>query len=95
MILEVTLKFTLNVINKSLEISKVILKNVFKLCLRDRSDALIVALVLCTSKTDYVTKKWGGKQDTVNINGFWYFEIILILLAKIITIYIKLFYIDL
>ena len=95
MILEVTLKFTLNVINKSLEISKVFLKNIFKLSLCDRSDALIAALVLCISKTDYATKKWGGKQDTVNFNGFWYLNIIFILLAKIITIYVESFHINL
>lgn len=89
LVLEILSKFTLDIINKNLEVSKVLLKKVFKVWLYDKSGTFIVALILSSLKADVTTKVWSSKQDTIYFGDIKYFEIILILLTKVIWAHVK------
>ena len=65
LILGVPFKLAPDAINKSLRVSKVFLKESFKLRLRDWSDALMAMLVLGSSEANSATKKSDGKQSII------------------------------
>ena len=89
LILEVSSKVTPDIINKSLEISEVLLEKNFEVRLRDRSGTFVPVFILSLSEIDNATKIWSGKQSVIHFGGIWCFEIILTLLKIVVTVYIR------
>ena len=63
--LKIFSKLTPNILNKGLRTSKVSIKEGFKLRPYDKSSALMVTLLLSSSKAAGATKKYGSKKDIV------------------------------
>lgn len=57
LILRIISKLTANIINKSLRIFKVFSKESFEFGLYDKSNAIVIVLVLGLSETDGITEK--------------------------------------
>ena len=88
MVLGIIFKLTPNAINKSLGISKIFLEESLKVGPRDRSGALVAALMLGSSEANSATKEYGSKGGTIHPCGTSDFEIILTLLIKVVAIYV-------
>ena len=84
--MRVFFKLTLNIINKSLRIFKVFLEKNFKIELYNKNNILMVALILDLFEVNNTIEKWGGKKSIIYSYSAWYFEIIFILLVKIIAV---------
>ena len=61
----VSLKFTPDIINKDLEISKISTEEGFKFKLCDKGDVFVVVLILSLFKADGIIEKYGSKKDIV------------------------------
>ena len=89
----VSSKLTLNVVNKSPRIPKNFLEEGFEFWLCDQSGTLVTALMLSLSKADSAIEEWGYKWGMIHLGGAWSFEIVFILLTKVIAIHIRFFWI--
>lgn len=83
-----------NAINKKSWVPKVVLKKDFKFGSNYSNNFFILLLILSLSKTDILIEKRSGKNDFIKVNNLGNIEIVYILLAKIIVIYIKFFKIE-
>lgn len=63
----------------------------FKIGVSEKSGIFMAALVLNLSEADDAMEEWGCKQDIIHPGDTWYFKVVLILVIKVITIYLKLF----
>lgn len=61
MIFEISFKLTLDIVNKDLEFSKVLLEESFKIRQCDKCGIFVAALILSLFKADNATKVLGGK----------------------------------
>ena len=82
-------------VNEGLRILEVLLEEGFELWPRDRSGALVAALVLSPSEADGATEEWGCKWGTIHPSGAWSFEMVLTLLTKVTAIHVRFFWIGL
>ena len=69
LVLGVLPKLTSDAVNKGLRASEVFSEEGLELGPRDRSDALVAALVLSISEADGTTEKSGGKGGTIHPCG--------------------------
>ena len=88
-ILKVFSKFTPNTINKSLAVSKILSEENFKVRPHNRNGVFMVALLLNLFEADGLIEIWSGKKIIIYPSGAWCFEIIFILLTKVVVIYIR------
>ena len=89
LVLGVPSKLTPNVVDEGLRIPEVLSEEGFELWPRDRSGALVAALVLSPSEADGATEEWGCEWGTIHPGSAWSFEIVLTLLTKVIAIYVR------
>ena len=90
MVLGVPLNLISDIINKSLRISKVLPKEDFVVRLHNRSGIFVTTLVLSPFEADRVTEKWNCKWGTIHLGDIRNFEIVFILLTKVVTFYVRL-----
>ena len=69
LVLGVPPKLTPDAVNEGLRASEVLLEKDFELCPRNRSGALVAALVLSPSEADGTTEEGGGKRGTIHLCG--------------------------
>ena len=95
LVLGVPSKLTPDIVNKGLRIPEVLSEEGFELWPRDQSGALVAALVLSSSEADTATEEWGCKWGTIHLGGAWSFEMVLIMLTKVIAIHVRFLWIGL
>ena len=79
---------------KAWKSSKSFAEKEFEVKLYNKSSAFMTMLMLSLSEVDGAIKLWSGKQDVIYFDRAQYYKIILILLIKVITVYMKFFEID-
>lgn len=72
-----------------MEVFKVFLEKSFELRLYNKSCVFMTAFMLSLTEAEDATEIWGSKWDTIYPRDAKFFEIILILLTKVVEVYIK------
>ena len=89
LILEVFSKLILNIANKNLRISKVFLKEGFKVRPCNKSDTLVIAFMLSPPKTNSAIEEKSTKRGIIYPNSSQSLKIIWMLLTKMIIVYME------
>lgn len=88
LVLRISLKLSLDTINKELKVAQVFSKEYFEYVLQDESFALITIFILSPIKINITAEKKSSKKAIITFYYFGSIKIIFTILIKIMIIYI-------